>query len=293
MNPVQAGILAPLPELSRYLFFQLKPGGAPLESLRSIGRVADGDAAVAGIGPSLALALGKNVDGLRTFPPYTGPGLEVPSTPFALFFWLRGNDRGELMHRTRRMNQALSPAFLPAGVIDAFQYARGRDLTGYEDGTENPKGDRAAEAAVVRGQGPGMDGSSFLAVQQWVHDLDYFESLKEEERDRIIGRRIRDNEEIKEAPPAAHVQRAAQESFDPEAFILRRSMPWADETRAGLVFTAFGKSFDAFEAILKRMVGEEDGIPDALFRFTRPVSGAYFWCPPTGSGGLDLRAIGL
>ena len=55
----------------------------------------------------------------------------------------------------------------------------------------------------------------------------------------------------------------------------------------------FGKSFDAFEAQMRRMVGADDGIPDALFRFTRPVTGSYFWCPPVKDGRLDLRAIGI
>ena len=27
------------------------------------------------------------------------------------------------------------------------------------------------------------------------------------------------------------------------------------------------------------------------FRFTQPVSGAYYWCPPVHDGRLDLRAI--
>ena len=67
-------------------------------------------------------------------------------------------------------------------------------------------------------------------------------------------------------------------------------MPWADNTGAGLVFVAFGKSFDAFEAQLKRMVGAEDGITDALFRFTRPISGSYYWCPPMKDGHLNLTA---
>jgi len=42
----------------------------------------------------------------------------------------------------------------------------------------------------------------------------------------------------------------------------------------GLNFVAFGKSFDVFEAQLKRMVGAEDGITDALFKYTRPVNGS-------------------
>jgi len=70
-------------------------------------------------------------------------------------------------------------------------------------------------------------------------------------------------------------------------------MPWADGARAGLVFVAFGKSLDAFEAQLKRMVGAEDGITDGLFKFTRPISGSYFWCPPMRNGRLDLRALGV
>jgi putative iron-dependent peroxidase len=178
-------------------------------------------------------------------------------------------------------------------VIDAFQYGPSLDLTGYEDGTENPKGEKAAEVGVVRGHGRGLDGSSFVAVQQWVHDLDQFELMTTKEQDNTIGRRKSDNEEIEDAPLSAHIKRTAQESFEPEAFILRRSMPWADEARVGLVFVAFGKSFDAFEALLRRMVGAEDGIPDALFRFTRPISGSYFWCPPVQDGRLDLRTLGL
>jgi len=56
---------------------------------------------------------------------------------------------------------------------------------------------------------------------------------------------------------------------------------------------AFGHSLDAFEAQLRRMVGLDDGITDALFRFSRPVTGSYFWCPPVRDGRLDLSAIGL
>jgi putative iron-dependent peroxidase len=70
-------------------------------------------------------------------------------------------------------------------------------------------------------------------------------------------------------------------------------MPWTAGQRCGLVFTAFGASFDAFEAQLRRMVGAEDGTTDALFQFTRPLTGAYFWCPPLRKGRLDLSALGL
>ena len=293
MSDIQPGILAVVPKLARHLVFTLKADAEPQRVLPALCTLVDGDNTVVGLGSSCVLALDGTIPGLRIFPPHVGPGFEVPSTPAALWCWLRGTDRGELVHRTREIQRTVSAAFCLERVIDAFQYGSSLDLTGYEDGTENPEGDKAIEAAVVQRQGEGLEGSSFVAVQQWVHDLDRFESMPVEEQDHIIGRRKSDNEEIQDAPLSAHVKRTAQEDFDPEAFILRRSMPWADETRAGLIFVAFGKSFDAFEALLKRMVGVDDGISDALFRFTRPISGSYFWCPPMENGRLDLSRLGL
>ncbi|MCK4579528.1 MAG: Dyp-type peroxidase [Candidatus Marinimicrobia bacterium] len=293
MSNYQIGILEPVPQFSRYLAFSVEPDLDPQGSLAALQKIVDGDKIVVGLGESLVRALDGDIVGLRAFPQQVGAGIEVPSTPAALWCWLRGDDRGVLVHTARQIENAISQAFVLEEVIDGFQYRDSRDLTGYEDGTENPQDEAAIEAAVCSGQGTGLDGSSFVAVQQWVHDLDYFESLPTMERDHIIGRRQSDNEELDDAPDSAHVKRTAQESFDPEAFVLRRSMPWADQHGEGLVFVAFGHSFDAFEALLQRMVGAEDGITDGLFRFTRPVSGRYFWCPPMKAGQLDLSAVGV
>jgi putative iron-dependent peroxidase len=70
-------------------------------------------------------------------------------------------------------------------------------------------------------------------------------------------------------------------------------MPWADENGEGLMFVAFGHSLDAYEAVMRRMAGLEDGITDGLFRYSRAVSGGYFWCPPVKEGRLDLTAAGV
>ncbi|MCG7894146.1 MAG: Dyp-type peroxidase [Candidatus Thiodiazotropha taylori] len=293
MKHCQPGILADVPRLARYLSFTLKPDIDIDTTRRLVREKLNLEHSVVGFGLELVLALGKDIDGLKPFPVLCGPGFTVPATPSALWIWLQGDDRGELLQRCRGLAHDLSEAFVLHKVIDSFQYRDSRDLTGYEDGTENPDGEDAIKAGLVQGVGPGMDGSSFVAVQQWIHDLDHFQELTQTERDNIIGRRISDNEELDEAPPSAHVKRTAQEDFEPEAFILRRSMPWADEHQAGLVFVAFGHSFDAFEALLTRMTGKEDGICDALFRFSQPISGSYYWCPPVKDGELDLSLLGL
>jgi putative iron-dependent peroxidase len=189
MKNTQPGILTSVPRLARYLIFSLKLDSDPKKALTELRQVTDGDKVVVGLGKSLTLAVGVDIAGLRSFPNYAGAGVEIPSTPFSLWCWLRGEDRGELVNQTRLIRSTLARAFHLKNVIDAFQYGPSLDLTGYEDGTENPKGDDAVAAAIVKGTGAGMDGSSFVAVQQWVHDLDYFESMSQQKQDNTIGRR--------------------------------------------------------------------------------------------------------
>lgn len=293
MQTTQPGILAEETKLARYLEFSIDSKSEINTALQALASKNVSDDIVIGIGQSLVDMLGKNIPGLTTMPAQTGQGIDIPSTPTALWCWLRGNDRGEIFHRSRQIEGMLAPGFAITNVIDSFQYDQNRDLSGYEDGTENPEGDEAIQAAIVQNQGAGLDGSSFVAVQHWLHDFDTFDEMTTNEQDDVIGRHISDNEEFDEAPESAHVKRTAQESFEPEAFMLRRSMPWAEGMDAGLVFVSFGHSFAAFEAILNRMLGKEDKVSDALFSFTRPISGAYFWCPPVKAGKLDLTAIGL
>jgi putative iron-dependent peroxidase len=282
MHERQPGILNNVPAASRYLFFSPRPGGDLRSSLHDLAARSIDDSLVVGIGAPTMAALGVRIDGLRTHPSLVGPGVAVPSTQAGLWLWLRGDDRGELLHRSRELVDALADGFELDDLIEGFRFREGRDLSGYVDGTENPEGEEAIAAAFAE------SGESYVAVQRWVHDLDRLESMPPAQRDLAVGRRLSDNEELDDAPASAHVKRTAQESFEPAAFVLRRSMPWSEPEGEGLVFVAFGRSFDAYEALLRRMVGLEDGITDALFHFTRPVSGSYFWCPPLRGGRLAL-----
>ena len=284
----QPGILDEVPTHARMVWFRLACTARPADVRGRLAGLALHDDDVLGIGVDVVALLGGDVPGLRPFPHLSGPGVHMPATGGALWLWARGTDPGALLHRVRLLQKRLAGPFVVEQTVDAFRYLDGRDLSGYVDGTENPTGARARDVAIVRGAGPGLDGSSFVSVQTWVHGLDALEALSEPEQDAIIGRRRSDNEEIDDAPPSAHVKRTAQEDFTPEAFVVRRSMPWADATREGLVFIAFGARLDPFEALARRMVGLDDGIVDGLFRFTRPVTGGHFWCPPRDGAGLDL-----
>ncbi|MGS5087483.1 Dyp-type peroxidase [Hydrogenophaga sp. A37] len=289
----QPGIFEPVPAQGRYLTCQLRVGADPRAVLHRLAGQSDGQHTLVGLGASLVRELDATVPGLRSFRGVDGARVKLPATPADLLIWLRGTDRGELLIRSRHLEALIAPAFDVQDITDAFNHNHGRDLTGYQDGTENPEGANAEAAAVLPGSAGLLAGSSFVAVQRWRHHMSRFEAMSRQQQDHAIGRERDSNEELDDAPESSHVKRTAQENFDPEAFVLRRSMPWADGNEGGLVFAAFGCSFDAFEAQLRRMSGAEDGIVDALFGFTEPETGAYFWCPPVASGGIDLRAIGL
>ncbi|MFT5658139.1 MAG: putative iron-dependent peroxidase [Gammaproteobacteria bacterium] len=291
MTIIQPGILRPIPTQASYLTFELNGSPDSQTIIRCLEAI-DVENTVLGIGSSLLETMNCAIEHMATTPTFESPTITIPSTPTALWCWLQDDDRGKLLHRTRRLVDQLAPALRLLGPTEAYQYDQGRDLTGYEDGTENPEGVDAQEAAVLSSSNPDLDGSSFVAVQLWQHDLDAFAALTQLQQDHTIGRRRSDNEELDDAPESAHVKRTAQESFSPEAFMLRRSMPWSEGLKGGLQFVAFGCSFYAFEVQMKRMIGLEDNIVDGLFQFSQPLSTAYYWCPPAINNKLNLNVLG-
>jgi putative iron-dependent peroxidase len=290
---VQPAILAPVPPVGAALVFALDPGVDPRPGLEALRAEPDDGSVILGVGAPLALAMRAQVEGLRPFPALSGVGIAFPSTQGALWAFVRGTERGTVLDRAMGIQRKLGSGWRLADEVDTFRYREGRDLTGYEDGTENPKGDAALEAALLAHGGCGMVGGSFVAVQRFVHDLARFQSLDANARDLVIGRRAETNEEISDAVATAHVRRTAQESFDPPAFMLRRSMPWGDVREHGLYFVAYVEALDRFERVLRRMAGLEDGEVDALLGVTRATSGGYYFCPPMANRRVDLRSVGL
>jgi putative iron-dependent peroxidase len=244
---------------------------------------------VVGVGTPLVEALGRPIAGLRAFPADLSP---FPSTQQAVWAFLAHGDSTRLFDAGRALVGRFRGLLDVVDEVDAFTYREGRDLSGFVDGTENPKGDAAVSAAIIAGRGAGLDGGSFVAVQRWVHDLDAVDRMTAAARAGAIGRDQETDAELNDAPTSAHVKRTAQESYDPPAFILRRSMPYGGVREHGLNFVAFGESLDRFERQLRRMAGRDDGIPDGILSFTRAVSGAYYFCPPLRHGRCDLSALG-
>jgi putative iron-dependent peroxidase len=167
-----------------------------------------------------------------------------------------------------------------ATQLPAFTYLDSRDLSGFEDGTENPSIAEAPAVTAVADGEPGAGGSIVL-VQRWVHHLGAFHAPPLEEQERIIGRTKATSEELPEdvRPATSHISRVVIEEDGEELEIFRRSTSYGDVREHGLLFVGFSRSATTFHRMLERMVGN-DGPRDALTTWSTPVSGAYYYAPP-------------
>lgn len=168
--------------------------------------------------------------------------------------------------------------------VEGFSYLDSRDLTGFIDGTANPKGEERMEVALIGDEDPDFAGGSYVLAQRYVHDLEKWSRLPVAEQEMVFGRTKPDSTELGEdkKPATAHISRVEIEEDGEELKIVRHSLPYGKASgESGLFFIAYSKDARIFEKMLSRMIGTAgDGLHDHLMDFTRAVSGAIFFVPP-------------
>ena len=72
-------------------------------------------------------------------------------------------------------------------------------------------------------------------------------------------------------------------STDQERFgtIFRRNMPYGTVTDHGTMFVGFSSEQRRLSTMLESMAGLTGGARDALTRYTRPLTGAFYFVPST------------
>src|SRR4029079_18616570 len=105
---------------------------------------------VVGVGTPLAEGVGRSIAGLRAFPADLSP---FPSTQHAAWAFLTHGESTRLFDAGRALAARFRGLLDVVDEIDAFGYRGGRDLSGFVDGTENPKGEAAVAAAIITGRG--------------------------------------------------------------------------------------------------------------------------------------------
>jgi porphyrinogen peroxidase len=236
--------------------------------------------AVVGVRPELwaSVSPGTLPDGLTGFESAVvgSDGFTMPATQHDLAIWFASGSYDVVFDAVVDALRRLGPYATLAREVRGWAYHRDRDLTGFEDGTENPTlGSAPAYALVPDGQSGA--GGSVLLLQQWSHDPAWL-GLGDSEQERAIGRTKPDSVELEAKPETSHVARTDQDEF---GHILRRNQAYGTVTDHGTVFVGFASSKEPLHRMLESMAGVGGGPRDELTRFATPLSGGYYWVPAT------------
>src|SRR5262252_5407759 len=180
--------------------------------------------------------------------------------------------------------QRIGGAVSAVDETHGFRYFDDRDLLGFVDGTENPRGEAALNAALVAGEDSKFTGGSYVVVQKYLHEMRRWNALSTEEQERIIGRTKLSDIELSDAvkPSSAHNALTTIVEGGREVQILRDNMPFGKPGRGefGTYFIGYSRSPRTIEQMLENMfVGRPPGNYDRLLDFSRPVTGTLFFAP--------------
>ena len=213
----------------------------------------------------------------------SGPRSAV-STPGDLLFHIRAKRMDLCFELATQIMARIGSAVTPVDEVHGFRYFDDRDLIGFVDGTENPKGDEALAAVLVGDEDPPFANGSYVIVQKYLHDLDGWNALPTEAQERIIGRRKLSDIELDDAvkPTYAHNALTTIVENGQEVKILRDNMPFGDVGRGefGTYFIGYSRSPATIEQMLRNMfIGRPPGNYDRLLDFSRAVTGSLFFVP--------------
>src|ERR1700691_3123657 len=206
------------------------------------------------------------------------------STPGDVLFHIRAKRMDLCFELATQIMARLGAAVSPLDEVHGFRYFDDRDLLGFVDGTENPRGEAAMDAVLVGEEDPAFARGSYVIVQKYLHDLDVWNALPTEAQERIIGRRKLSDIELDDSikPSSAHSALTTIVEDGKEIKILRDNMPFGKPTQGefGTYFIGYSRSPRTTELMIENMfVGRPAGNYDRLLDFSRAVTGNLFFTP--------------
>lgn len=292
-------VAAPLTRAAIFLVATLNPGPENRATLRSF--CGDFAALVRAVefrdlegGLSCVIGFGSDAwDGLfgRPRPAELHPFREIcagarhaVSTPGDLLFHIRAKRMDLSFELAMQIMARLGNVISPVDEVQGFRYFDERDLLGFVDGTENPRGVAAAEAVLIGDEDATFGGGSYVIVQKYLHDLDAWNALPTEAQERMIGRTKLSDIELDDSvkPTSAHSALTTIVENGKEIKILRDNMPFGRPGYGefGTYFIGYSRSPRTIEQMLENMfIGRPPGNYDRLLNFSHAVTGNLFFVP--------------
>jgi putative iron-dependent peroxidase len=295
MNTPQGGIFALGTASHAYLEFSVRDTSSGAELVRTISALREPRTTMGGVNLVVGFRpeLWREVSGgelptrLRGFDVdlVGADGFVMPATQHDAVLWLSGSAYDVIFDVARAAVTSLRELASLDEETSSWPYRHDRDLTGFIDGSENPDLIDAPELVLVPEGVPGA-GGTILLLQKWLHDTASWEGLTDTEQEQVIGRTKLDSNELDPRPADSHVATTDQDRFGK---IFRRNTPFGTVGEHGTMFVGFSAEHEPLVTMLESMAGVGDCVRDALTRYTRPLSGAYYFVPSTEA----LRAISM
>ncbi|OIQ25583.1 Dyp-type peroxidase [uncultured Vibrio sp.] len=219
-------------------------------------------------------------DELIDFPVLGSGDITAPSSDVDVLIHCHSKRHDLHFYVLRKLLADISDDVDVVDETNGYRYLDSRDMTDFVDGTENPKNDVRNEVAIIP-QGEFV-GGSYVMVQRFVHDLPAWHRLNVAAQEKVVGRTKPDSIELDDVPAASHVGRVDIKEEGKGVKIVRHSLPYGSASgEHGLLFIAYCNRVHNFKVMLESMYGVTDGKTDQLLRFTKAVTGAYFFAPST------------
>jgi porphyrinogen peroxidase len=206
------------------------------------------------------------------------------STPGDVLFHIRAKRMDLCFEVATQIMARIGNAVSAVDEVHGFRYFDDRDLLGFVDGTENPRGEEVLDAALIGEEDAAFTGGSYVIVQKYLHDLDGWNALSTEAQERIIGRAKLSDIELDDAvkPTSAHNALTTITEDGKEFKIVRDNMPFGrvGEAEFGTYFIGYCRTPRTTEQMIENMfVGRPPGNYDRLLDFSRAVTGTLFFVP--------------
>jgi putative iron-dependent peroxidase len=206
------------------------------------------------------------------------------STPGDLLFHIRARHMDLCFELATQIMARIGDAVSPVDEVHGFKNFDDRDLVGFVDGTENPRGEEVADAALVGAEDAAFAAGSYVMVQKYLHDMSAWNALPTEAQEKIIGRKKVSDIELEESvkPSCSHSSLTTIEEKGKEMKILRDNMPFGSAAQGefGTYFIGYCRTPRTLEQMLENMfVGRPPGNYDRLLDYSRAVTGNLFFAP--------------
>jgi porphyrinogen peroxidase len=297
--PLAQAVAAPLTRAAIFLVVALKPGLENRATVRSfcgdlaaLLRAVDFRDLEAGL--SCVMGVGSEAwdrlfgpprpAELHPFREFRAGSRHAVSTPGDLLFHIRAKRMDLCFELATQIMARLGNAVSPVDEVQGFRYFDDRDLMGFVDGTENPRGTAASDAVFIGDEDPAFTNGSYVIVQKYLHDLTGWNVLSTEAQEHIIGRTKLSDIELDDSvkPTSAHNALTTIVENGKEIKILRDNMPFGRPGYGefGTYFIGYSRSPRTIEQMLENMfVGRPSGNYDRILDFSRAVTGNLYFVP--------------